>query len=82
MVTLLIIFIGSYIDWISDKDSEGTTLNDFYYWMIEDPISKEISYFLMFILYCPVINTIVAMFELFGLFGLLLKNTIGKINIR
>lgn len=36
----------------------------------------------MFILYCPVINTVVAMFELFGLFGLLLKNTIGKINIR
>ena len=82
LITLLIIFIGSYIDWISDKDSEGTTLNDFYYWMIEDPVSKEISYFFMFILYCPVINTVVAMFELFGLFGLLLKNTIGKINIR
>ena len=82
LVTLLIIFIDCYIDWISDKDSEGTTITDFYYYVIKDPVSDDVNYCLVFLLWCPVINTIVAVFELFSLFGLLLKNTIGKINIR
>lgn len=86
LITLLIIFIGSYIDWISDKNSKGTTLNDFYYWMAGNPVSAEVNYFFVFLLWCPFINTVVAifelLFELFNLFGRLLKNTIGKINIR
>lgn len=82
LITLLIIFITSYIEWISDEDSKGTTINDFYYWMIWDPVSDEVNYFFVFLLWWPFINTVVAIFELFNLFGRLLKNTIGKINIR
>lgn len=82
LITLLIIFITSYIEWISDKNSEGTTINDFHYWIIKDPIDGGISYFLVFLLYCPFINTIVAILELLHLFIVLIKNTIGKINIR
>lgn len=82
LITLLIIFITSYIEWISDEDSKGTTITDFYYWIIKDPVSDEVSYFFVFLLWCPLINTVIATLELFSLFGLLLKNTIGKINIR
>ena len=82
LITLLVIFITSYIEWISDKNSEGTTITDFYYWITKDPISDEVSYVFVFLLWCPFINTVITIFELFGLFGLLLKNTIGKINIR
>lgn len=82
LITLLIIFITSYIEWISDEDSKGTTINDFYYWIIGDPVNDEVNYFFVFLLWCPLINTVVAIFELFNLFGRLLKNTIGKINIR
>lgn len=82
LITLLIIFITSYIEWISDEDSKGTTINDFYYWIVGDLISDEVNYFFVFLLWCPLINTAVAIFELFNLFGRLLKNTIGKINIR
>lgn len=86
LITLLIIFITSYIKWISDEDSKGTTINDLYYWIIGDPVNDEVNYFFVFLLWCPLINTVVAIFdaifELFNLFGRLLKNTIGKINIR
>lgn len=77
LTSLLTIYISSYIRWITDKDSRGTTINDFHCWIIEDYGQGMI-----LLLYCPGFNTIIAAFELLGLFGRLLKNTIGKINIR
>lgn len=49
--------------------------------MIED-YDQDVNYVMILLLYCPGFNTIIAVFELLSLFGRLLKNTIGKINIR
>lgn len=81
LISLLIIYISNYIKWITDKDSRGTTINDFHSWMIED-YNQDVDYVIAFFLYCPGFNTIVAVFELLVLFGRLFKSTIGKINIR
>lgn len=81
LISLLTIYISGYIEWITDKNSRGTTINDFHHWMIED-YDQDVSHVMILLLYCPGFNTIIAVFELLGLFGRLLKNTIGKINIR